>query len=151
MVAIALVHVVFQFKDAKYGCNRASLQDNNIFVICSKFWHSIPDSLGNNRRGSLESIPSAGRVGHFFLIPGFDETLRLDGEARLSTEPADIAAHHRAPTVVIRVAVSAAFLLCARTSLRSKLWSELALEAITALPLHRQCAAFCDAQKYPPI
>ena len=39
----------------------------------------IPDSPGNNRLDTLENIVETGRVGVLFLIPGFDETLRVNG------------------------------------------------------------------------
>lgn len=85
----------------------------------------IPDAPGNNRLDSLENIVATGRVGLLFLIPGFDETLRVNGDALLSTEPADIAActtERRAPRLVIRVRVTAAYLHCAKAFLRSRLW-----------------------------
>ena len=44
----------------------------------------IPDAPGNNRLDSLENIINTGKVGVLFLIPGFDETLRINGSASLS-------------------------------------------------------------------
>jgi len=86
----------------------------------------IPDAPGNNRLDSLENILSTKKVGLLFLIPGFDETLRVNGDASLSVDPGDIAActsERRAPKLVVRVAVTAAYLHCAKAFLRSKLWS----------------------------
>ena len=85
----------------------------------------LPDAPGNNRLDSFENIVDTGKVGLLFLIPGFDETLRVNGNAMLSTAPADIAActsERRAPKLVIRVQVSAAYLHCAKAFLRSRLW-----------------------------
>jgi PPOX class probable FMN-dependent enzyme len=85
----------------------------------------LPDSPGNNRLDSFENILSTGRVGLLFLIPGFDETLRVNGSAVLSRAEADIAActsEVRAPKLVVRVAVEAAYLHCAKAFLRSRLW-----------------------------
>ena len=65
------------------------------------------------------------KAGLLFLIPGFDETLRVNGAAVLSRDPADIAActtERRAPKLVVRVAVEAAYLHCAKAFMRSKLW-----------------------------
>lgn len=87
----------------------------------------IPDAPGNNRLDSLENIVRTGKVGLLFLIPGFDETLRVNGCAALSTAPEEIAActtERRAPKLVIRVTVQEAYLHCAKAFLRSKLWSE---------------------------
>lgn len=86
----------------------------------------IPDAPGNNRLDSLENIVTTGSVGLLFLIPGVDETLRVNGDAVLSQAPQDIAActdERRAPKLVIRVAVRAAYLHCAKALMRSQLWS----------------------------
>ncbi|MBL8350352.1 MAG: pyridoxamine 5'-phosphate oxidase family protein [Burkholderiaceae bacterium] len=97
----------------------------------------IPDAPGNNRLDSFENIVATGQVGLLFLIPGFDETLRVNGAATLSLDPQDIAActtERRAPRLVVRVAVSAAYLHCAKAFMRSKLWSPSALVDRSALP-----------------
>src|SRR5262245_5579297 len=49
----------------------------------------IPDAPGNNRLDTLENILATGRIGLLFLIPGIDETLRVNGRATLSTEASD--------------------------------------------------------------
>lgn len=46
----------------------------------------IPDSTGNNRIDSLVNIVDSGRIGTLFLIPGIDETLRVNGSAYISTD-----------------------------------------------------------------
>jgi len=85
----------------------------------------IPDSPGNNRLDTLENIIHAGRIGLLFVIPGMDETLRVNGRAHLSIDPTDIACcttEVRAPKLVIHVAVQQAYLHCAKAFMRSKLW-----------------------------
>ncbi len=85
----------------------------------------IPDSPGNNRLDTLENIVHTGQIGLLFLLPGVDETLRVNGTALLSTDAADIAAcldAKRTPKVVIRVTVQAAYLHCAKALMRSALW-----------------------------
>ena len=51
----------------------------------------IPDAPGNNRLDSLENIIATGRVGLLFLVPGVDETLRVNGTAVLSADAHEIA------------------------------------------------------------
>ena len=46
----------------------------------------IPDSPGNNRLDSMTNILATGRIGLLFLVPGVDETLRVNGRARLADE-----------------------------------------------------------------
>jgi PPOX class probable FMN-dependent enzyme len=97
----------------------------------------LPDAPGNNRLDSFANIVESGRVGLLFLIPGFDETLRVNGTALLSTDPADIAHcsdDKRAPKLVIRVRVQEVYLHCAKAFMRSKLWSASSHVPRTAMP-----------------
>jgi PPOX class probable FMN-dependent enzyme len=85
----------------------------------------VPDSPGNNRLDTLENIVATGRLGTLFMVPGFDETLRVNGRAVLSTDPADLALcadARRTPALVIRVAVESVYLHCAKAFMRSQLW-----------------------------
>ena len=97
----------------------------------------IPDAPGNNRLDSLENIVTTGQVGLLFLIPGVDETLRVNGSAVLSQAAEDIAActtELRAPKLVIRVSVEAAYLHCAKAFMRSRLWDVGAQVERSVLP-----------------
>lgn len=101
----------------------------------------IPDAPGNNRLDSLQNIIRTGKVGLLFLIPGFEETLRVNGSAVLSTSPADVELatdEHRVPKAVIRVTVEAAYLHCAKAFLRSKLWEVSSLVPRDTLPTSRK-------------
>lgn len=97
----------------------------------------IPDAPGNNRLDSLENIVATGRVGLLFIVPGIDETLRVNGRAHLSIAAADLqrcADAKRAPKVVIRVAVEESYLHCAKAFMRSRLWQRDALVDRAVLP-----------------
>jgi len=97
----------------------------------------IPDAPGNNRLDSLENIVTTGQAGLLFMIPGVNETLRVNGKAVLSTDPADAAActdERRTPRVVIRVTVEEAYLHCAKAFMRSGLWKPENQVARDALP-----------------
>lgn len=86
----------------------------------------IPDAPGNNRLDSLENIVANGEVGLLFLIPGVDETLRVNGSAVLSLAEADIercTTEKRRPKLAIRVHVRDAYLHCAKAFMRSQLWA----------------------------
>lgn len=86
----------------------------------------IPDSPGNNRLDSFSNIVETRQVGLLFMVPGIDETLRVNGEATLSDLPDDIARctdERRAPKLVIRVTVREAYLHCAKAFMRSELWN----------------------------
>lgn len=86
----------------------------------------LGDAPGNNRLDTLRNVAATGRIGLLFMIPGVDETLRVNGRAVLSTEPADLARCHdgkRLPASVLRVRVEAAYLHCAKALMRSRLWA----------------------------
>jgi uncharacterized protein len=88
---------------------------------------AIPDRPGNNRLDTMSNIVADAEVGLLFFIPGIDETLRINGTARLSYEPALLAAaavNGREPRLVILVSVREAFLHCGKALKRSKLWQE---------------------------
>jgi len=97
----------------------------------------IPDAPGNNRLDSFRNIVEAGGVGLLFLIPGFDETLRVNGRATLTRDPAlraRCADERRTPPVVIRVQVGEVYLHCAKAFMRSRLWDPKARVPRETLP-----------------
>ncbi|WP_447895757.1 pyridoxamine 5'-phosphate oxidase family protein [Vreelandella sp. GE22] len=97
----------------------------------------IPDSKGNNRLDSMLNIVDTGRIGGLFLIPGVDETLRLNGQARVSTRGdylALFADDKNPPKACIEIVVEEVFLHCAKALMRSKLWSPEALIDRDRLP-----------------
>ncbi len=85
----------------------------------------IPDASGNNRLDTLQNIIETGHVGLLFLVPGVEETLRVNGAARLSSSEKFIAhfSEERCPPkIVIEVTVAEAYLHCPKALMRSKLW-----------------------------
>lgn len=87
----------------------------------------IPDAKGNNRLDSLGNIIETGQVGLLFLIPGIDETLRLNGKAHITTDPLlleKFTTETKPPKTCIVVTIDEVFLHCAKAFMRSKLWSQ---------------------------
>lgn len=86
---------------------------------------AIPDRPGNNRLDTLENLLVNPAVGLLFLIPGMNETLRINGDARITTDQAlreSMAVEGRPPISVIVVKVKAAYMHCAKAFMRSELW-----------------------------
>lgn len=86
----------------------------------------IPDRPGNRRIDSLGNLVERPGVGILFLIPGVDETLRVNGTAAIDDDPALREAHAadgKAPATVLVVTVKEAYLQCAKALMRSKLWA----------------------------
>jgi PPOX class probable FMN-dependent enzyme len=97
----------------------------------------LPDSPGNNRLDTLQNIIATGRIGMLFLIPGVDETLRVNGEASVLADPEVLSAfadEKRTPRVVIAVTVRQAYLHCAKALMRSRLWADESRVERGALP-----------------
>ena len=130
--------VVLSTCDAAHNLDASPRGGDPGFVKVTDDGHLLlPDSPGNNRLDSLQNIIDTGKAGLLFLIPGFDETLRVNGSAVLSTDADDLrrcTTERRVPKIAIRVTVTAAYLHCAKAFLRSKLWSESSKVARTTLP-----------------
>jgi len=85
----------------------------------------LPERRGNNRADSLRNLLHDPRVALLFLIPGVNETLRVNGRALISIEPTLLqrfSIDGQLPKCVLRITVESAFFQCARALLRSKLW-----------------------------
>src|SRR6202795_3341463 len=85
----------------------------------------MPDRRGNNRIDSLRNIVRDPRVALLFLIPGVGNTLRVNGRAHLSVEPAllaSFAVDDKPPRSVTVIEVDAVYFQCARALVRSELW-----------------------------
>jgi uncharacterized protein len=85
----------------------------------------IPDRLGNKRVDSFANLVEAPGVGLIFLVPGINETLRVNGRAEISRDGgllAPLAAGGKVPTVGLKVHVEEAFFHCGKALIRSKLW-----------------------------
>lgn len=86
----------------------------------------LPDGKGNNRLDSLVNIIETGQIGCLFLIPGVDETLRINGLARISTSPEYLnlfSDDRNPPKTCIEITIKEVFLHCAKALMRSELWS----------------------------
>src|SRR5262245_23899326 len=85
----------------------------------------IPDRRGNNRIDSIKNLVEDPRVALIFLVPGANETYRVNGRARVSVDPdlkRRFAVDGKEPTTVLVVAVQQAFQHCPKALVRSDLW-----------------------------
>ncbi|MBD1932284.1 MULTISPECIES: pyridoxamine 5'-phosphate oxidase family protein [Cyanophyceae] len=89
----------------------------------------IPDRPGNNRIDTLSNIIENPNVALLFLIPGMNETLRVNGIAKITQDPSLLlpsVMHDKIPKTAILVTVTEAFLHCAKALIRSRLWDSTA-------------------------
>lgn len=84
------------------------------------------DLSGNNRLDSFQNLTTNAHVALLFLIPGLDETLRVNGTAELVADPtigARLATDGRPAKVAVVVTVAEAYIHCAKALRRGALWS----------------------------
>ncbi len=93
------------------------LDEKNIF---------LPDRPGNNRLDSLTNIVSNPGVGILFMIPGLEETLRVNGTARIVVdrsllEPSIV--QGKTPKSGLQITINECHMHCGKAIRRSKLWN----------------------------
>jgi uncharacterized protein len=101
----------------------------------------LPDDRGNNRLDSLRNIVATGQIGLLFLVPGRQETLRVNGRAWVTTD-ADLLAQApvagKIPPAGIGVQIRTAFMHCGKALIRSKLWQPDAWPDLDAVPTREE-------------
>lgn len=96
----------------------------------------IPDRPGNRRLDGMHNLLQNPHVGLIFLIPGREETLRVNGRAWITRDEALLertAAMGKRPLLGIGVEAEEVFLHCAKAFKRSRLWEPPAPEATAGL------------------
>jgi PPOX class probable FMN-dependent enzyme len=97
----------------------------------------LPDRRGNNRIDTLRNIVSDPRVALLFLVPGIGETLRINGRAAISVDPALLARFAVAgkqPRTVLVVKIERVYFQCSRAVVRAELWNPERHRARDSLP-----------------
>ena len=85
----------------------------------------IPDRVGNNRLDAMSNLRVNPEIGVLFLVPGMNETLRINGTARITNDArllSPSAVNDRPPKVGLVVTIEEAFLHCGKALVRSALW-----------------------------
>jgi PPOX class probable FMN-dependent enzyme len=86
---------------------------------------AIPDATGNRRLDTLTNVIATGQVGLLFLIPGRDQTLRVNGRACVSAAPEILEAAGavgKPPRTAIVVRADEVYAHCPKALVRSHLW-----------------------------
>ncbi len=97
----------------------------------------IPDRRGNNRIDTLRNIVRDPRIALLFLIPGIGRTLRINGRAVISTDPAlraSFTMEGKVPATVLVVTAERVYTQCPKALVRSRLWDPSRHLPESALP-----------------
>jgi uncharacterized protein len=87
---------------------------------------ALPDRPGNKRTDTFKNVMENANIAMMFLVPGLNEILRINGRARLSTEPAlleSMIEKGKPPVAVLVVAIDAVYFHCGKAVVRSDLWN----------------------------
>ena len=98
---------------------------------------AIPDRPGNNRLDTLSNIIANPNVGLLFIVPGFDDTLRVNGRATLTRDPEllkRMSIAERTPRLAIVIRVTEVFMHCAKAFRRSHLWDPAHFQRRAEMP-----------------
>lgn len=119
--------VVIASADTSGRCDASPKGDAPGFVrVMNDETLLIPDRLGNNRVDTLGNLITRPGIGLIFFVPGINETLRVNGRARVTTNPAlldPLAVNGKVPRSGILVAAEEIYFHCGKALIRSDLWN----------------------------
>lgn len=101
----------------------------------------IPERKGNKLKFGFRNVLANPHVGLIFLVPNSDETLRINGTAELTADPAVLAsltARGAAALLAMRVTVRECFFHCGKAFIRSALWQPETWPAHTRMSFGKQ-------------
>ena len=118
--------LVLATADGNGGVDASPRGDAPGFVkVIDDFTLLLPDRPGNRRVDSFRNIVANPGIGLLFFVPGIDETVRINGIAKIITDAtllADVPAMGKTPATGLLVTVTEAFYHCAKALIRSHLW-----------------------------
>ncbi|MEA2252431.1 MAG: uncharacterized protein QOG70_2673 [Solirubrobacteraceae bacterium] len=98
---------------------------------------AIPDATGNRRLDALRNVVATGRAGLIFLVPGRDQTLRVNGRACVSADPellGLLTPVGKPPRAAVVVEPDEVYTHCPKAFVRSRLWDPATWPAAVDLP-----------------
>ena len=104
----------------------------------------VPDRPGNNRIDTMRNILSSPGVGMIFFVPGFNETLRVNGTAAILQNQQlcdEFTVNGRPAVSVMRVSVREAFFHCGKALIRARLWDPTTYVDRSTFPSHGRILA----------
>ena len=104
----------------------------------------LPDRPGNRQLDTLTNLVERPYVGLVFFVPGWNETLRINGRAEIVSEReflAPLAIRGKLPILVLKVTVEQAYLHCAKALIRARIWEPEARVERSRFPTYGQVLA----------
>jgi len=104
----------------------------------------IPDRPGNRQLDTLTNLVERPYAGLVFFVPGWNETLRINGRVEIVDEReflAPLAIRGKMPILAVKVTVEEAYLHCAKALIRARLWEPEARVERSRFPSYGQVLA----------
>ena len=104
----------------------------------------LPDRPGNRQLDTLTNLVERPYAGLVFFVPGWNETLRINGRVEIVNEPeflAPLAIRGKLPILVLKVTVEQAYLHCAKALIRARIWEPEARVERSRFPTYGQVLA----------
>ena len=104
----------------------------------------LPDRPGNRQLDTLTNLVERPYVGLVFFVPGWNETLRINGRVEIVSEReflAPLAIRGKLPILVLKVTVEQAYLHCAKALIRARIWEPEARVERSRFPTYGQVLA----------
>jgi uncharacterized protein len=136
---------VLASSNAEGRCDASPRGDTPGFVeVVDDKTLQFPDRPGNNRLDTMTNLMTSRGVGMLFFIPGFDESLRVNGRATISHDAAlreKFAVNDKPALAVVRVTVDEVYFHCGKALKRSHLWDPSVQRDRKAFPSHGRILA----------
>ncbi len=87
---------------------------------------AIPDRPGNRRTDTFHNLMENPEVAVMFMVPGLNEVLRLNGRARLTTQPElleTMAFNGKLPRAAMVIDIRHVYFHCGKAVVRADLWN----------------------------
>jgi len=143
---------VLATSDAEGNCDASPKGDpaGQLIHVLDPHTIVIAERPGNKRADGYLNILANPHVGVLSLIPGRNDTLRVNGRARLVRDAPyfdDLAVKGKRPVLAIEIEIVQVFSHCAKAFMRSGLWDQPAWPSIEDMP---SVAALCKAVQDTP-
>jgi uncharacterized protein len=138
---------VLATSDAEGNCDASPKGDpaGQLIHVIDPHTIVIAERPGNKRADGYLNILANPHVGLLSLIPGRDDTLRVNGRARLVRDAPyfdELAVKGKRPVLAIVIEVEQVFSHCQKAFMRSGLWDQSAWPSVEDMP---SVAALCKA------
>lgn len=115
----------------------------------------LPDRPGNNRLDTIRNLlAGSGKAGLLFMIPGFDDVYRVNGQAS-ATDDAEVLAQFvefgKPPRLVLKIVVEETFFHCPKAIMRGRLWEPEARIDRSVLPSNAEIVMDQLGMGKPPV